>query len=68
MEQYPYSRFCEDYDKETLTTVDGVVSVDFKELTEEEKRQVYMAKINHDDGMIDRVVAKRAAIFELTQE
>ena len=68
LEQYPYSRFCEDYDKETLTTVDGVVSVAFKELTEEEKRQVYMAKINHDDEMIDRVVAKRAAIFELTQE
>jgi len=68
LEQYPYDRFCEDYDKETLTTVDGVVSVAFKELTEEEKRQVYMAKINHDDEMIDRVVAKRAAIFELTQE
>lgn len=68
LEQYPYNRFCEDYDKENLTTVDGVVSVAFKELTEEEKRQVYMAKINHDDEMIDRVVAKRAAIFELTQE
>lgn len=68
LEQYPYSRFCEDYDKETLTTVDGVVSVAFKELTEEEKRQVYMAKINHDDETIDRVVAKRAAILELTQE
>lgn len=68
LEQYPYDRFCEDYDKETLSTVDGVVSVAFKELTEEEKRSVYMAKINHDDEMIDRVVAKRAAILELTQE
>lgn len=68
LEQYPYSRFCEDYDKETLSTEDGVVNVAFKELTDEEKRQVYMAKANHDSAMLDRIIAKRAAIIELTQK
>lgn len=63
-----YQKFCAEHEGKSLVHSSGEPEIKFSDFTEEDKYDLFLASKANDTEQMDRIIARRDAVMELTAE
>ena len=63
-----YRKFCAEHEGKSLLHSSGDPEIKFSDFTEEDKYDLFLASKANDTEQMDRIIARRDAVMELTAE
>ena len=61
-----YQKFCAEHEGKSLVHSSGEPTIKFSDFTEEDKYDLFLASKANDTEQMDRIIARRDAVMELT--